>query len=65
MAKFYVEVEEVLTKIVEVEAETAEEAKDKVEDAYDEGEVVLDSECFYDKQFSVVEDYEGDADQKI
>lgn len=55
MKTFYISVTETLNKIVEVHAENKQEALQKAEDAYYNGEIVLDSEDsenFVDMQFN-------------
>lgn len=52
MKTFYISVTEALNRIVEVHAEDTNEALQKVEDAYYNGEVVLDSEDFVDTDFN-------------
>lgn len=51
MKTFYISVTETLNKIVEVHAENKQEALQKAEDSYYNGEIVLDSEDFVDTQF--------------
>ena len=51
MKTFYISVTETLNKIVEVQAEDSSEALQKAEDAYYNGEIVLDSEDFVDTEF--------------
>jgi hypothetical protein len=46
MAKFTVEVREVLLRLVEVEAEDAEQAEAEVTAQYEDEEIVLDSDDF-------------------
>lgn len=52
MKTFYISVTETLNKIVEVHAENKQEALQKAEDSYYNGEIVLDSEDFVDTQFN-------------
>lgn len=54
--KYYISIEEVRSTVVEVEAETIEQAEEKVEKAYDEDMICLndidyidDGTCFYDE----------------
>ena len=54
--KFYIAVEEMRSTVVEVEAENVDEAISKVEEAYSEDEICLnsvdyidDGTCFYDE----------------
>lgn len=51
MKTYYISITETLNKIVEVHAETSEEALQKAEDAYDNGEVELDYNDYVDAQF--------------
>ena len=46
MKRYYVSVTETLNKVVSVDAESKEEAKQKVQDAYDGCDIILDSENF-------------------
>ena len=52
MKTFYISVTETLNKIVEVHAETSEEALQKAENAYDNCEVELDYNDMVDTQFN-------------
>ena len=55
MKTFYISVTETLNRIVEVHAEDSSEALQKAENAYYNGEIVLDSENaenFVDTQFN-------------
>lgn len=52
MKTFYISVTETLNRIVEVHAEDSSEALQKVEDAYYNEEIVLDSEDFVDTDFN-------------
>ena len=65
MAKFKVEIEEVLTKVIEVEAETAEQAEDKVAQAYKDEEIMIfpDSDWNSTKYRVLGEDEDYQADQ--
>lgn len=51
MEKFKIEIEETLTKIVEVEATSKIEAYDKVYEQYHEEEIVLTSDDWEDTKF--------------
>lgn len=44
MKKFKIEVQEILSRIVEVEAKNLDEALEKVENKYRNEEIILDSE---------------------
>lgn len=46
MPKFKIEVEEILQRIIEVEAESEEEAFDLVEEQYNKAEIVLTENDF-------------------
>ena len=52
MKTYYISVTETLNKIVEVHADSEQEALQKAEDAYYNGEIVLDSEDYVDTQFN-------------
>ena len=52
MKTFYISITETLNKIVEVQAESSEEALRKAEDAYYNEEIVLDSDDFVDTDFN-------------
>ncbi len=56
MRKFKVEIEEYLSKIIEVEAKTQEEALKMVKEMYDKEKVILDNRDFVDKIFKVIDD---------
>ena len=51
MKTFYISITETLNKIVEVQAESSEEALRKVEDAYDADEFELDYDDYVDVEF--------------
>ena len=46
MKRYYVSVTEMLNKVVSVDAESEEEAVQKVQDAYNNSEIILDSDNF-------------------
>lgn len=48
MAFYAVEIEEVLQKVVAIEAESEDEAYQKVKEAYQNGDIVLDADDFMD-----------------
>lgn len=52
MKTYYIRVTKTIDRIVEVHAEDSSEALQKAEDAYYNGEIVLDSEDFVDTQFN-------------
>ena len=51
MKTFYISITETLNKIVEVQAESSEEALRKAEDAYDTDEFELDHDDYVDVEF--------------
>ena len=51
MKTFYISITETLNKIVEVQAESSEEALRKAEDAYDADEFELDHDGYVDVEF--------------
>lgn len=52
MGFYAIEIEEVLQKVVAVEAASEDEAYQKVKEAYQNGEIVLGAEDFMDKRIS-------------
>ena len=58
MKRYYVSVTETLNKVVSVDAESPKEAKQKVEDAYDKSDIVLDYDNFCGKEIEVEDDQE-------
>lgn len=58
MKRYYVSVTETLNKIVSVDAESEKEAVKKTQDAYDNCDIILDSDNF------VTEKLELDPDQQ-
>lgn len=54
MAQFTIEIRESLSLEVTVEAETAQEAVEQVEERYRAGEIVLDASHFQDTEFNDV-----------
>ena len=52
MKTYYISVTETLKRIVEVHAEDSSEALQKVEDAYYNEEIVLDSDDFFERDFN-------------
>lgn len=67
MPKFQVEIEEILQRVEEIEANDLEEALDIIEEKYDSQEIVLDSEDFKDHEIREyvdgvrIQDLEKDA----
>ena len=55
MKTYAVVVTETLQRIVYIDAKSAEEAKDKVEERYHNEEIVLDSSDYQDTKIEVVE----------
>lgn len=55
MKKYNVEIEETLSKIISIESETKEEAISKVEEMYDNEEIVLTADDYIDTEFNVIE----------
>ena len=56
MKTYAVEITETLQRIVYIDAKSAEEAKDKVEEQYYNEKIVLDSSDYQDTKIEVVED---------
>ena len=51
MKKYNIEVEEVLRRVIPIEANSIDEALDKVKEQYDEEEIVLDSNDYCQTSF--------------
>ncbi len=60
--KYYVSVTETLNKVVSVDAESEEQAKQKVQDAYDNSDIVLDSDDFIGQTTEVEPDQQSYSD---
>lgn len=58
MAKFKVNITETLSRTIEVEAESASDAKDMVRTTYDNEDLVLDYSDFEEVQIKIVKDDE-------
>lgn len=58
MKRYYVSVTETLNKVVSVDAESKEEAVRKVQDAYDNSDIILDSDNFAGEHIELEEDQE-------
>ena len=58
MKRYYVSVTETLNKVVSVDAESKEEAVQKVQDAYDGCDIILDSENFSCERIELGDDQE-------
>ena len=56
--RYYVSVTETLNKVVSVEADSEKEAVQKVQDAYDGCDIVLDSENFSCERIELGDDQE-------
>lgn len=62
MKRYYVSVTETLNKVVSVDAESEDEAVSAVNDAYNNCEIVLDSDDFIGEQVQVESDQQFYAD---
>lgn len=58
MKKIKVEFKEVLSRVVEIEADTEEEALEKANEMYDSEEVVLDPEDFEGHEIEIYQEKE-------
>ena len=58
MKRYYVSVTETLNKVVSVDAESEKEAVQKVQDAYDGCDIILDSENFSCERIDLGDDQE-------
>ena len=58
MKRYYVSVTETLNKVVSVDAESLREAKQKVQDAYDDCDIILDADNFAGEEIEIEEDQE-------
>ena len=58
MKRYYVSVTETLNKVVSVDAESEKEAVQKVQDAYDGCDIILDSENFSCERVELGDDQE-------
>ena len=58
MKRYYVSVTDTLNKVVSVDAESEKEAVQKVQDAYDGCDIVLDSENFSCERIELGDDQE-------
>lgn len=58
MKRYYVSVTETLNKVVSVDAKSKEEAVRKVQDAYDNSDIILDSDNFAGEHIELDEDQE-------
>lgn len=58
MKRYYVSVTETLNKVASVDAESEKEAVQKVQDAYDGCDIILDSENFAGEQIELDDDQE-------
>ena len=64
MKKYYVSVTETLNKVVSVDAESENEVVQKVKDAYNNSDIVLDSENFAGEMIEVEDDQEYWSDSE-
>lgn len=62
MKRYYVSVTEHLNKVVSVDAESENEAVQKVQDAYNNSEIILDSDDFCGETIEVEDDQQFYAD---
>ena len=62
MKRYYVSVTETLNKVVSVDAESKEEAVRKVQDAYNNSEIILDSDNFCGETVEAEDDQQFYAD---
>lgn len=62
MKRYYVSVTETLNKIVSVDAECENEAVQKVQDAYDNSDIVLDAENYTGNVIEIESDQEFCSD---
>lgn len=62
MKRYYVSVTETLNKVVSVDAESEKEAVQKVQDAYSNSEIILDSDNFCGKTVEAEDDQQFYAD---
>lgn len=60
--KYYVSVTETLNKVVSVDAESEKEAVQKVQDAYSNSEIILDSDNFCGETVEAEDDQQFYAD---
>ena len=58
MKRYYVSVTEALNKVVSVDADSEKEAVQKVQDAYDGCDIILDSENFSCERIELGDDQE-------
>lgn len=56
MEIFKIEVKETLSRIIEIEANSNEEALFKIEDLYKKQDIVLDADDFIETEFLKIED---------
>lgn len=54
MAEYQVEIHETSSRIVMISAENSDDAVDKVREAYENGDHILDSSDFQDVSFEVI-----------
>jgi hypothetical protein len=51
METFKIEVKETLSRIIEIEANSADEAFSKIQDSYNKEEIVLDADDYVETEF--------------
>ncbi len=56
METFKIEVKETISKIIEIEASSKEDAYSKVKEMYNTEKIILDSEDYIDTEFLELED---------
>ena len=61
MIKYDVCIREILEKVIEIEADSLEEAEEKVEEMYHNEEIVLDSSDYMDTEIETLRDSEGNV----
>ena len=64
MKRYYVSVTETLNKVVSVDADSENEAVQKVRDAYNDSDIVLDSENFSGEMIELDDDQEQWSDSE-
>ena len=64
MKRYYVSVTETLNKIVSVDAESEEEAVKKTQNAYDNCDIILDSNNFVNEEIEIDSNQEFYADNE-
>ena len=62
MKRYYVSVTETLNKVVSVDADSEKEAVQKVQDAYNNSDIILDSDNFSGEVIEIEQDQQFYAD---